>query len=291
MLTCGVGAGVGEWQYASSHSGRLPATLKANLESNQPRPCGTGVQPPGSWRAGRAGLATATRHRELRVMKGDQKGDRARLLGRLGRVLSTADRHDESGFGTVAFSCRLATTALRRGRENRVVLHALVWSASIGPCGDASCCARPLLALCGGEEQEHPRQKPEHLTVTLTGPLSFGRHASAAQGRRQPLGAQRLPSWRHTSNRLFRGLARQPIPGILRGLSGLSGGVSGDFPPPKQVRLRKTGKGLRRRSEALSGAKSQVAADESACTPGTARPLTSAANPGAFVRSPSHLVG
>jgi hypothetical protein len=36
---------------------------------------------------------------------------------------------------------------------------------------------------------------------------------------------------------------------------------------------------------------SQLGADESTCTPGSARPLTSAARPGPFARSPSHAVG
>ena len=58
-------------------------------------------------------------------------------------------------------------------------------------------------------------------------------------------------------------------PGIFQGLSVLSEGLPRDFPPPNAASPRKTGKGLRRRSEALSEAKPQVGADESGCTPGS----------------------
>ncbi|GGT26628.1 hypothetical protein GCM10014713_19730 [Streptomyces purpureus] len=49
----------------------------------------------------------------------------------------------------------------------------------------------------------------------------------------------------------------------------LSEGLPRDLPPPNAASPRKTGKGLRRRSEALSEAKPQVGADESGCTPGS----------------------
>ncbi|GGS17096.1 hypothetical protein GCM10010269_65330 [Streptomyces humidus] len=56
---------------------------------------------------------------------------------------------------------------------------------------------------------------------------------------------------------------------LSKGFSALSEGLPRDFPPRNAARPRKTGKGLRRRSEALSQAKPQVAADESGCTPGS----------------------
>ena len=66
-----------------------------------------------------------------------------------------------------------------------------------------------------------------------------------------------------------RGPARASAPGTFQGLSALSEGLPRDFPPRNAASPRKTGKGLRRRSEALSQAKPQVAADESGCTPGS----------------------
>jgi hypothetical protein len=56
-------------------------------------------------------------------------------------------------------------------------------------------------------------------------------------------------------------------PGTFQGLSALSEGLPRDFSPPNAASPRKIGKGLRCRSEALSQAKPQMAADESGCTP------------------------
>jgi hypothetical protein len=70
-------------------------------------------------------------------------------------------------------------------------------------------------------------------------------------------------------NALARGVARPSAPGTFQGLSALLERLPRDFSPSNTASLRKTGRGLRRRSEAPSEAKPQVAADESGCTPGT----------------------
>src|SRR5690606_9043406 len=67
----------------------------------------------------------------------------------------------------------------------------------------------------------------------------------------------------------LRGVIRPSAPGTFQGLSALSEGLPRDFSPPNAARPRETGKGLQRRSEALSEAKPQVAAEESGCTPGS----------------------
>lgn len=77
------------------------------------------------------------------------------------------------------------------------------------------------------------------------------------------------PHGRCPPKRQARHLWRRLTPGTFQGLSALSEGLSRDVLPPNTVSPRKIGKGLRRRSEALPGAKPLVRRMEPACTPGS----------------------